>query len=217
MRHKLSPFKMILTDETGSAIVITMLTLVIVTIIGLSTIENSITEKTIATNEILHQQAFYEADGGTEMAAELIEYNIGTVSGFTAAAGEDTVVFTDADNTPLVYVEKTSADDFAFWMNDEDDIEWETGPTDSDTDRDFYITTSSQQSRTNLRVGGSSGFSPGSAIQMAAGYEGRGKSAAVGGSHLLFKIYSQHIGMRHSKATVMVGWRHVIGNEEAKE
>ena len=217
MRYNPPPYKIILSNERGSAIVIAMLTLMVVTLIGLSTIDNAITEKTIATNDILQEQAFYEADGGTEMAAELIEYNIDSVTGFTAESGEDTVIFKDVNDNPLVYVEKTSHNDFAFWLNNDDDIDWEDGQIDSDTKRDFYITTDNEQSRTNLRVGASSHHSPGSAIQMAAAYEGRGKSAGVGGSYLLYDIYAQHIGARNAKSTIMVRWRHVIGNEESKE
>src|SRR6056297_2446501 len=156
MRCNLPPYKIILSNERGSAIVIAMLALMVVTLIGLSTIDTAITERTIATNEILQKQAFYEADGGTEMAAELIEYNIDTVTGFTAESGEDTVIFKDANDNPLVYVEN-----FAFWLNNDDDIAWEDGQIDTDTDRDFYITTDNEQSITNLRVGSSSHLLPG--------------------------------------------------------
>lgn len=53
-------------------------------------------------------------------------------------------------------------------------------------------------------------FMEGSAIQMAAGYEGIGKSAAHGGVAAIFLIRSHRIGDRNSQAEIDLGWRHVL-------
>ena len=53
----------------------------------------------------------------------------------------------------------------------------------------------------------------GGAIQMAAGYEGKGKGAPSGGAHILYDIYSEHLGRFNSKSMVLLQWRHVIGME----
>ena len=50
----------------------------------------------------------------------------------------------------------------------------------------------------------------GSAIQMAAGYEGLGKGTAESGGSILFDVYVQHIGSNNSFATHFMQWSHVI-------
>lgn len=73
MKNRAHPFKVTFANNKGSAIVIAILTLLVVTIIGLSTIDNSITEKTIATNDILYKKSFAAADGGIQVGMQLIE------------------------------------------------------------------------------------------------------------------------------------------------
>lgn len=53
------------------------------------------------------------------------------------------------------------------------------------------------------------GFMEGSAIQIGAGYEGAGKSAAHGGTFTNFLIRSHREGARNSVAEVDMGWRHI--------
>ncbi|MBF0413430.1 MAG: pilus assembly PilX N-terminal domain-containing protein [Desulfamplus sp.] len=201
MNKKIHLYKIILHDDKGSAIVIAMMVLLIVTIIGLSTIDNAITEKTIATNEILHQQAFYAADGGTEVAEQLIQANIDSFTGFTKPA-----VYKDDDGKTLLTVEDSH---LKFWINDPITTDpWVT--TSSDDDRDFYMAT--DPGITNFKIGSTTKFSKGGAIEMAAGYEGRGKSASSG-FHLLYDIYAQHKwDDRNVKSTIMVQWRYIPPN-----
>jgi hypothetical protein len=65
----------------------------------------------------------------------------------------------------------------------------------------------------NVRVAGNTQFSTGSALQVAAGYEGKGKSTAAGGAFLVYDQYTQHIGRFRTQSIVRVQWRHVIGTE----
>jgi hypothetical protein len=55
---------------------------------------------------------------------------------------------------------------------------------------------------------------------MVSGYEGLGASAAAGGSHLDFDIYSQNVGARNSESLVTLGWRlstHIINNASSSD
>lgn len=64
---------------------------------------------------------------------------------------------------------------------------------------------------THIRAGQTgSEYMEGAAIQMAAGYEGIGKSAAHGGVAAIFLIRSHRIGERNSRAEADLGWRHVL-------
>ena len=49
------------------------------------------------------------------------------------------------------------------------------------------------QSHTNLSFTGNTNLSHGNAIQMAAGYDGFGKSAAWGGNFVLYDVVSQQV------------------------
>jgi hypothetical protein len=53
-------------NENGSAIVIAMMILAIVTIIGVFSLNTSVVERKIATNLVLHKIAFYAAESGWE-------------------------------------------------------------------------------------------------------------------------------------------------------
>lgn len=64
-----------------------------------------------------------------------------------------------------------------------------------------------------LYMGGFTEMLPGGALQMAAGYEGKGKGSASGGVAKIIDIYSRFRGDLNSQAIVLLGWRHLIGSE----
>jgi len=188
--------KSLLKNEDGSVLIISILILVALTLIGISATTTSTIEIQIARNERLHKLTFYAADGGTEAGQELLEQNICCPGGFTANYGDSAKI------EDSIIVEASS---LAFWQNTSASIP-------SDTNRDFYL--SADYGHTNLTVGGETVTSTGSALQMAAGYEGKAKGSAGGGAHMLYDIYSQHIGRANSESIIMVRWRHLIGQEE---
>ena len=51
------------------------------------------------------------------------------------------------------------------------------------------------------------------AIQMAAGYEGKGYSIGGGGTYLVYDIRSQHLGKNNSEVIIGIKYRHIIGTE----
>ena len=53
------------------------------------------------------------------------------------------------------------------------------------------------------------GVMEGSAMQIGAGYEGAGKSAAHGGTYTNALIRAHREGQRNSRAEVDLGWRHI--------
>jgi Tfp pilus assembly protein PilX len=180
-----------LSNEHGAAIGITILILAVLVIIGVVSISTSNVELQISSSDARHKIAFHAADGATEFGSELLEQNICCASGFqTSTIG-------------AVEVPSTN-----FWMNLS-----ATKPTDSN--RDFYFpgTYSSSEPHTNLTVGGETVLALGGAIQMAAGYEGKGKGAPSGGAHIIYDIFAERIGRFNSKSLVMLQWRHVVGQE----
>lgn len=187
MTHRCATLK----SESGSTIVVALMIIAIISILAISDIYSSFTETNIAAQDVRYKMAFYRADGGTQLAAELLEQNVNCVGGFTSSTIGDVAV--DVPD---------------FWLN-------LSATEPSDTNRDFHFPSGYGRGapHTNIAVGGNTALSTGGAIQMAAGYEGKGKGAAAGGAHIAYDIVSGHVGSFNSRAMVRLQWRHVIGQE----
>jgi len=191
-KHRI--YKGIVVNENGSAIVLALLILVILTILGVSSITTSTIETKIDTNDRLYKMAFYAADGGTEVGREMIEQNIACAAGFQS----DPLTIGS-----LVVEDKV----FAFKENAP------AGEYPSDTIRDLRFPADDTQPHTNIVIFGNTQLSTGSALQMAAGYEGKGKGAAGGGAQIIYNVASKHEGRRNSQSHIMINYRHLIGQE----
>jgi len=154
-------------------------------------------EVQIATNDEIHKMTFYAADGGADLGTELLELNIACPTGFAN------------DNLAIDTINVTDKD---FWMQQPD--ENDDVPLPSDTERDVLIGDNAGN-HTNLSIAGGTGFGVGANIDMAAGYEGKGKAAASGGVTLDFQIISQHLGYANSESMIALRWQHVVGSEGA--
>lgn len=204
MKSLLPTHGIVLRNEQGFLLVITMLILVVLTLIGISATNLSRVELQIAGNDRLHKETFYQADGGTEVGANLLEENIACPSGFSGSA-------------PKIIGLTEIVSDLKFWAN-------ETEPTTtypSDTTRHIRfiadgtapIAGDNTKPHTNIHYFGNSSLSTGNAIQMIAGYEGTGYSAATGGGQLVTNVDSQHRGISNSLSNIRILWRHIIGHE----
>lgn len=174
------------SNEKGSTLIISVLILLLLTVIGIAATNTSTIEILISGNDKWHKMAFHQADGGTEVGIELVEQNI-NLAGFNAA---DLANLGDVNATnPNLYMNSNSGTPpFAIY--------------------DAYY--GGNGTRTNLKVGGNTELSTGSAIQMAAGYEGVGKGAAGGGGKIVYDIWSQHIGLDNSEVMILLQWMHVM-------
>lgn len=193
------------TGEEGFVLVFTLLLMVVVTLLGVSSINTSIFESQMAANDALYKMAFSEADGGANVAGVVIEENVSCPKGFTATETGGAALIDDN-----VLIESTSLS------------LWDISPTaaqPSDANRNAYFfydaadPTGTEPPHTNITVGGVTETAKGAALQMAAGYEGRGKGMAGGGGQITYDVFSQHIGERQSESIVEIVWRHVIGFE----
>jgi Tfp pilus assembly protein PilX len=189
-----------MNNSNGGVTIAALLILAVLTIIGISSISTSNIEVQIATNDKVHKMAFYAADGGTELGTELLELNIACASGFTT------------DN--LAVTDDVTVVDRVFWMQNDEPKDGSNNviPYPSNTERDVLINNAAG-TNTNLSIYGATALGVGGAIEMAAGYEGKGKGAAGGGVSLLYQIFSQHLGLADSESVVAIEWRHNIGSE----
>ena len=184
----------IIQNDQGSALVIAMLVLLLLTMMGISATRTTDLEMQISTNYKWSKIAFYGADGGSEALIELLEQNIFS-AGFDADGGGNFTMGIITGTNPT------------FYMNDTP-----VPPVPSDNNRDAFmpIGYANRDPHTNFRVGGVPELTSGSAIQMAAGYEGKGKGVAGAGGFITYSIGSNRLDTGDSNAAVQVQWQHVF-------
>lgn len=187
-------------DESGSALLIALIILAVISLLGGILVQSSTTEVQVAGNDRLYKETFYAADGVTELAAELLEQDIACPVGFTNSVRGNLI----------------KVNTLAFWQNSENAVQTPGDGGAGEGPRDFYLPDgyTPGQPHTNFTVGGKAQFAVGSAIEMAAGYEGKGKAAGAGGVQLIFDIAAQRVGVNKSQSIVRTQWRHVVGSEE---
>jgi hypothetical protein len=172
----------LLKNEDGTVLIIALMMLVMLTVIGISASNISNIEIQIAGNDKFYKRAFYAADGGSEIGAELIEKTLETRSLTTAG----TVTVSNPN----------------FWIQDP-----QIAPLSSADD----VTVSNVASgQVGLKMYGNSALSSGGAIQLIAGYEGKGKGAGGSGAYMVYDIESRSTTPPNAHAKVHTKWRHMI-------
>jgi len=197
-------FFSIVNNKRGSALVIALLMLVVLTLIGISATTTTTFELQIAGNDKLFKRAFYAADGATEMGGELMEQNIEDRNWELGEDGVNPPKYGNPLNRGNVSVESENP-----YMNREpmDGI-----PSDNPRNRDAVYPRGATDDvpHTNIKVVGNTTLSTGSAVQLIAGYEGKGKGAAGGGAWITYDVRTQRIDVRNTEVRIRLGWRHVL-------
>jgi hypothetical protein len=192
----------ILSNERGSALVIALLMLVVLTLIGISASTTTNFELQISGNDKLYKMAFYQAEGGTEASSELIEQNI-EERDWTATA------LTARGDIGIICIE----DGLGNCINRDHYLNADIGTSvPSDTNRHAVISANPPAGapHTNILMGGDPSLSTGSAVLLASGYEGMGKGAGGGGVWIVYDVRAQHEGVRNSASLINLQWRHVM-------
>lgn len=195
-------------NEEGFVLVIALVMLVLLSLLGIFALNTTDVELQIAGNDKASKMTFYKADGGVQAASELLEQNLGCPNGFSTNTpftiqGVDIYdgqmayheVLGDTPNSPTT-VDDVPSDTYRSVRIHDD------GPTGNDTDP-----------HTNIVAWGNTEYLPGSALQMAAGYEGKAKGAAGAGAIIRFELQSQHLGKGNSEARIAANWYHMVGQE----
>jgi len=204
-------------NDSGFALIIAMMIMVMLTLFGIFATNTSIFELNISGNDKVAKESFFRADGGTQAGSELIEENVSCPNGFRRAPNltTNTIMIDGIDVFEKNFAHNTQIQD----------IYGASGTTTladlpSDAIRSIRIPSdpvpanrSDALPHTNLAVWGVTKLMPGSALQMVAGYEGKGKGVAGGGAYIEYNLHSQHIGLSNSEAKVATLWRHVVGQE----
>ncbi|WP_153305736.1 pilus assembly PilX family protein [Desulfogranum mediterraneum] len=193
--------------EHGFVLVTALIMLLVLTILGIMAIQTSVVELMISGNDKTHKQTFYQADGGTELAQQLIFENAictTTKNGFT-----ETLTGTNAahlGNTIVVEVLQFSDTNPASSVVSDTNREFVYYPYTDINDPSTAATFNTRQ-HTNFLVQSAVQVNPGSGMQMVSGYEGLGAGSAGGGTSRLYTIAAQHFGLANSQSTITVRWR----------
>ena len=199
------PFSL-LNNQRGSALIIALLMLVVLTLIGISASTTATFELQISGNDKLYKRSFFAADGGTSAGSELVEQSI-EERDWTDDSTRGNVGILNGD----------------FYLNRDTDAGIDPIPSDNPPNLDAVIPLSAivdltanpfvldtSVPHTNLKIVGNSQLSSGSAVQLASGYEGKGKGAGGGGAWIIFDVRAQHRDVRDTSVMVRLGWRHVM-------
>lgn len=168
-------------NEQGFVLIVSLLMLVVLMIIGIAATNTTTLELQISGNDKVSKQTFYQADGGTQVGAELVEDAIDR-SGYAN------------DGFTLGTVTVQNKD---FYLNDATAV-----PVPN------WASPDATMQQTALVFRGATEITPGSAIQMVAGYEGKGKASASGGAVRIYDIWSRHSGEVNSETTIAIEWNH---------
>lgn len=179
--------KKIVNNEQGFVLITSLLMLTVLMIIGIAATNTTTLELQISGNDKAAKQTFYQAEAGTQVGIELVEDGIER-SGY------------GSDNFSLGTVLIKNED---FYLNENPTPA--TPPTDTE-----WNTPDVELQRTDLIFKGVTQLAPGSAIQMIAGYEGKGKAAASGGAIRKYDVWSRHSGNNNSEATIVIEWNHQL-------
>jgi hypothetical protein len=213
----------IIDNQRGSVINVALLILILIFLVGIGLNKISTTDIKIASNMKTAAETFYETEAGLEGISELLEQNVACPMGFA-----------DTTETPPLpagweRIEgKFMATNLSFWRNDTAGDPTDDGDPGTLDDRDpatndniiaYYVGDPGlsdypldlDKPHTSFSLGGQTRFSRGSAIQMAAGYEGLGKGAAGGGASIIYDIYAMRYGENGSEAQHMIQWIHKVG------
>ncbi len=209
---KYNTYKSLADNEKGSALILAIVILAVLTVLGIFATTTSIIETKIADNDKVYKTSFYEADGGTEVGREMLEQNIACSDGFP----QDNFYIGAA--SPYLKVNRRN-----FYLNTVEPIgDYPSADTaDPESHWDFYYpdtddtdgTENFTVPHTKVKAFGNTELSEGNALQMIAGYEGKGKGVSGGGARIVYNVYSRHQGTQNSQVTIMINYGHVIGQE----
>ena len=222
----------IIQNQRGSVINVALLILILIFLIGIGLSKMSTTDIKIASNIKTKATTFYETEAGLEGISELVELNVACPRGF-----KDTPTATDGLPAGWERIEGTfMVTDLDFWRNEAagDPTDIDNDPTTDDRDPKtntnivaYYVgdpdlgdnpdAVSPEikfdpfKPHTSFSLGGPTRFSKGSAIQMAAGYEGLGKGAGAGGASMIYDVFAKRYGAEGTEAMHMIQWIHILG------
>jgi len=189
-----------LSDERGLALVVAMVLVAMLAFLGAAALLTSSTEMDIAGNERAYQEAFYTADGGSQLAPRVIRNILSDdLSGYGSAIDVDV----NCLQAELLNFSGVS-DGEGNPCNDDTDVQT--------TNPDIQATlTATGDVRVDVDRLGTPRLLPGGGVEFGAGHDGVGAGSASGGSVRHYQNNSQSLGARNANSLIQTRYRYVIG------
>jgi hypothetical protein len=194
-----------LSSESGFVLITALIIMLILTIIGIAATNTSVFEIQISGNDRVHKETFSQADAGISLNERLTFENAvcnAVASGFK----NDNLDIGTSIRVPKKAFATPGAPPVPFPPKPfiEDDI-----VDDANRTATYYFDGIGNENgrHTNLNGNGEIKTTPGSALQMVAGYEGLGAGAAGGGTHVLYDLWSKHVGNANSRSIISSQWQ----------
>jgi PilX N-terminal len=214
-------------NERGFVLITSLLIMLVLTIIGISVTTNTSIELQIAGNDKINKKTFYEAEGGAVLGTEIVEQSFNCPTGFNESNPGENAADLSSTLVPTAAVRvyqhfEAGARTGNILLQDNDDPHGNTDPNEvtigtvATADVAYPIAADGTIPAVDvghLYYSGETEMLPGGSLQMAAGYEGKGKAAAQGGVGKMVNIYSQFNGQSNSESIILFGWRHLVGAE----
>lgn len=200
--------------EAGYVLVASLVTLLLLTVLGIWASRTTSVELATARNEQIHQETFYQADAGAHLAERLIYHNMLCGNeGFDSGNVPVSMKFEGGgrDGSPYIFwndrkIRKQEEDDY----NPATDEPWDNKNSANYTFQYFPDPDDKgklDRPHTNVLLGHEIEFKSGQGLLQSSGYEGFGSGAANVGYYTRYRIRSQHIGRLDSEYEVEVEWR----------
>ncbi|MCJ8499312.1 pilus assembly PilX family protein [Desulfatitalea alkaliphila] len=192
------------SGQSGSALITTVLILLVVTIIGILSTRTANIEVNIATHDKLYKRTWFATDATVqEFVPELTEQAIE----LRLAAEDVEKELSDALDGGL------TLNDAQFYLNESpgpDSVLTACYDKIPEPDNADMVLAAGAIGPTDLyvRIYGDTEFSPGNALQLTEGYEGEGLGAGRGGAMIIYDI--RGLGVSNSEVRIMNRYRHVI-------
>ncbi len=186
--------KRILIEESGSALIIALLIMALLSIIAISTINTTNTEIQIAGNDKWEKTSFSAADGGTSVGVQLVEL-CEEQAGFDDDDGFGNFIQGDVTGPSLnLYIDPLQ--NLPIVIND--------------ANRDAFfprLALAATAPHTNISIGSAHIPLPGTNPSADDGYDEGKKAVSFARAYV---VVSQHIGINKSQATVRLDYVHVF-------
>ena len=205
MEKKMIEKKSPLRNENGSALIVVLLIMAATIVMGILATSSTVNELQIAGSDIQQKTAFFEADGATEWSAQLLEENIACTK-FDA----------DAETAGQRIIGDVKVEQLSFWVNEKKSASDPEETPDPIKTRALFFPSdaAADKPHTEVFLAGNSGYKKGSAMQLAAGYEGIGKGSAGSGVIINYDVIHDRYVNGKPASTVTIGWGHIVGQEE---
>jgi len=196
--------------QTGMVLVVALVFLVVITVVGVASMQATKTEYRMSINNNLRDRSFQSAESARAALSEMMDEHvyergwpahIGVPSGFT-------VLDKDSDGSAdKLYLDNGGSEDLMNHGSLTKDAQYRI---DGNSDGDYLdggdINAEVIVYRTEVVP------APGSGMAMVAGYEGLGKAAAAGGVHMHFELRGEGSAITDAKSRVDTEFRAVVRN-----